>query len=84
MQDILINQLNGMRKILSRNVGSIKSLKDTTNELGNFIDKLSSEDNSAPIKQLNKTKNNINETISDLLHQTEDLFDKYKKMTGSI
>ena len=84
MQDILINQLNGMRKTLSRNVESIKSLKDTTNELGSFIDKLSEEDNSALIKQLNKTKNNINETISDLLRQTEDLFDKYKKMVGSI
>ena len=84
MQDILINQLNGMRKILSQNVESIKSLKDTTNELGNFIDKLSEEDNSVFIKQLNKTKNNINETISDLLRQTEDLFDKYRKIAGSI
>ena len=84
MQDVFINQLNGMRKILSRNVESIKSLKDTTNELGDFIDKLSEEDNSVLIKQLNKTKNNINGAISDLLRQTEDLFDKYKKMTGSI
>ncbi len=84
MQDILIEQLNGMRETLSKNIESIKSLIGASKSLGELISELSKEDDGDTIKTLESTRKEIDESIDNLIQQTDELFDAYAKLVENI
>ena len=85
MQDILIEQLTEMQNTLSQNISSIKSLIDASKALGDLIDKLlDNPPDQETLQSLMKTREDIGNTISDLIRQTDSLFDTYRKIVDNI
>ena len=85
MQDILIEQLSDMRRTLSQNIESIRSLLEASISLGRLISQLSKkEGNAKEVTALKETQKTIGESINNLLQQAESFFEAYKKMAKNI
>jgi hypothetical protein len=81
----IIIQNNNINNSIQKNIESIKTLIEESDDIKRIIEHLSKQEFNKEIAQdLGKTLDRINHSIRDLLDQTNILFDSYKSLIKFI
>lgn len=84
MQENFIKQLTSMQQTLSQNIESIRHLLRASDAMGEIIQSLSKNNDTEAAEQLKKTREEILQSINQLIQQTDSLFATYKNMVESL
>ncbi len=81
----IIEQNKNINNSIQKNIDSIKTLIEESDDIKKIIEHLSKQEFNKDIaKDLEKTLQKINHSIKDLLDQTNILFDSYKSLIKFI
>ncbi|MFA5748216.1 MAG: hypothetical protein WC872_03850 [Candidatus Absconditabacterales bacterium] len=79
-KDKLISQHKQIKFLIEKNVNTIKFLIDETSNIKKVINYLNNQQIQPAVStQLERSLNHINESVKNLLHQTNSLVDAYQK-----
>lgn len=77
----IVLQNDNIRSSIQKNIGTVKKLIEESDDIKRIIEQLNKQEfNKLLAQDLEKTLQNINLSIKDLLDQTNLLFDSYKKL----
>ncbi len=77
----IVLQNDNIRTSIQKNIGTVKKLIEESDDIKRIIEQLNKQEfNKLLAQDLEKTLQNINLSIKDLLDQTNLLFDSYKKL----
>jgi len=78
MENKLIEQYKAIKETIQCNIETIKQLLKQAEQLRTIVEKISNNWNNEPKKNLEITIWNIENSISELIKHTNDLFEKYE------
>jgi deoxyxylulose-5-phosphate synthase len=77
----IVLQNDNIRSSIQKNIGTVKKLIEESDDIKRIVEQLNKQEfNKLLAQDLEKTLQNINLSIKDLLDQTNLLFDSYKKL----